>query len=986
MTTSKRRMFNKIVTTLLLIAVITLLFNGVVSVFAIDGTHELAGGSIHAAVKRPLKSISVSKSTATINVGSTTKLTVAYNPTNTTDSKTVTWTTSDKTIATVSGGTVTAKKPGKVTITAKVGKHSAKCVVTVKAPLKSISVNKKTATINVGATTKLTVAYNPTNTTDSKTVTWTTSDKTVATVSGGTVTAKKPGTAKITAKVGKYTAICTVTVKAPLKSISVNKKTATINVGSTTKLTVAYNPTNTTDSKTVTWTTSDKTVATVSGGTVTAKKPGTAKITAKVGNYTAVCTVTVKAPLKSISLNKTTATINVGSTTKLTVSYNPTNTTDSKTITWTTSDKTVATVSGGTITAKNPGKATITAKVGTRTATCTVTVKAPLKEITLDKSFAFMNVGESEAITVNYVPANTTDNKAVTWTSVNSDVAEVINGKIEAKDVGITVLEAKVMNKVYHCVVVVRNVPVPLEELNLSTQKLLLNLGDVHDLAVSYNPVNTTVSRNITWTSEDTRVVTVSNGRVRVVAPGITYVTATMGDKTARCEVIVKGPLKSISLDPASATIHKGKGIFVYVKYDPVNTTDDKTVTWSSSNTSVATVSSVTSGTAVVKGVKAGTATITAKVGDKTATFRVTVDVPLEKVTINNSPKTMNVGSTVTLTTSYLPTDTTDSTKVTWTSSDTNKAVVTNGKVTAKKPGKVVITAKMASLTATCTIDIKSPLKSLTLNKKTTVISAGFTEQLKVTPSPSDTTDAKTVKWSSSNTAIATVTNTGVINAKKPGKVKITATSTVNKNISVSCDVTIVAPYYPRLTAQIANNTYVYVEPQKKAVVSENMNWLINGATVSKLDINGAVIKKGVAKITCKSTYMENDKSKTVTALLSSLTRDSKLDAAAKTKAEAQWKLVKNSKATYLKSGTNNTTGVAKATTIYTSPRFRVNNTSVVKTGKGNGSGAIKLDWTNSKNADASATRPKKSDTQFSKIGVGWYSKDGITCWVILIG
>lgn len=81
-----------------------------------------------------------------------------------------------------------------------------------------------------------------------------------------------------------------------------------------------------------------------------------------------------RVPLKSISLSKTSISLFTGDVSTLSVTYNPSNTTDDKTVTWTTSNSKVATVSNGKITAKGEGTATITAKVGSYTATCMVTV------------------------------------------------------------------------------------------------------------------------------------------------------------------------------------------------------------------------------------------------------------------------------------------------------------------------------------------------------------------------------------------------------------------------------------------------------------------------------------------------------------------------------------------------------------------------------------------------------------------------------------
>ena len=156
--------------------------------------------------------------------------------------------------------------------------------------------------------------------------------------------------------------------------MTLNKTTASLKAGETVTLTATVNPSDATD-KTITWTTSDQTIATISNGVVTAKKVGTATITAKAGSKTAICTITVVATeVTSVTLNKTTASLKAGETVTLTATVNPSDATD-KIVTWTTSDQTIATVSNGVVTAKKVGTATITAKAGSKTATCIVTVE-----------------------------------------------------------------------------------------------------------------------------------------------------------------------------------------------------------------------------------------------------------------------------------------------------------------------------------------------------------------------------------------------------------------------------------------------------------------------------------------------------------------------------------------------------------------------------------------------------------------------------------
>ena len=176
-----------------------------------------------------------------------------------------------------------------------------------------------------------------------------------------------------------------------------------------------------------------------------------------------VAAATKTVALKSIAVSAKTATINVGGTKKLTVTYNPTNTTANKTVTWKTSNAAVATVSKGTITAKKPGTATITATCGKATATCKVTVKAPLTKIALNKTSANVVVGKAEPLKVTYTPANTTDSKTVKWTSSNTAVATVSGGKVTAKKEGTATITATCGNKKATCSIVVTKKAVPTD-------------------------------------------------------------------------------------------------------------------------------------------------------------------------------------------------------------------------------------------------------------------------------------------------------------------------------------------------------------------------------------------------------------------------------------------------------------------------------------------------------------------------------------------
>ena len=162
--------------------------------------------------------------------------------------------------------------------------------------------------------------------------------------------------------------------------------------------------------------------------------------------------------------------------------------------------------------------------------------------------------------------------------------------------------------------------------------------------------------------------------------------------------------VSSVSLNKTTLTLTEGESEVLNATVKPDNATD-KTVTWSSSDASIATVDR----NGKVTAVKAGSATITAKAGDKSATCTVTVNkkvVAVTSVTLNKTELTLTEGEAETLTATVKPDDATDKT-VTWTTSDASIATVdANGKVTAVKEGSATVTATADDKSATCVITV----------------------------------------------------------------------------------------------------------------------------------------------------------------------------------------------------------------------------------------------------------------------------------------
>ena len=654
-------------------------------------------------------------------------------------------------------------------------------------PVSSIKLNQTSATLNVGESVDLTATVSPGNATN-KTVTWSSSNTTVATVSNGKVTAVAVGSATITAQCGNVKAECSVTVnttEVSPKSITLSQTSATLYVGGTIELTATVSPDNA-KNKTVTWSSSDTKVATVTNGKVSAMSIGSATIIAQCGEVKAECTIIVKeTEVTAITLSKTSVTLTVGETVELTAAISPEDATN-KTVTWSSSDDKIATVTNGKVTAVAVGSATIIAQCGNIKAECAVIV-SPIEatSIKLSQTSATLTVGESVQLTATVSPDNATD-KSVTWSSSNTSVATVSNGKVTAVAVGSATITAQCGNVKAECTITVKATEVTSIKLNQTSATLYA--GETVQLTATVSPENAT-NKTVTWSSSNTSVATVSNGKVTAVAVGSATITAQCGNVKAECTITVKPTeVTSIKLNQTSATLYAGETVQLTATVSPENATN-KTVTWSSSNTSIATVTN-----GKVTAVAVGSATITAQCGNVKAECTITVKaIEVTSIKLNQTSATLYAGETVQLTATVSPENATNKT-VTWSSSNTSVATVTNGKVTAIAVGAATITAQCGNVKAECTITVKAiDITSITLNKASVTLSAGETVQLTATISPNNATN-KTVTWISSNTSVATVNN-GKVTALAAGSATITAKT--NNGLSATCSIAVVETVPP---------------------------------------------------------------------------------------------------------------------------------------------------------------------------------------------
>ena len=174
-------------------------------------------------------------------------------------------------------------------------------------------------------------------------------------------------------------------------------------------------------------------------------------------------------------------------------------------------------------------------------------------------------------------------------------------------------------------------------------------------------------------------------------------------DNNIKYVIFEEKPISGISLDKTTLNLKKGETSALTAKITPTDTTDSKTITWTTSNSSVARVSG-----GKITAVGKGTATITAKTSTgKTAKCTVTVTNPITNVTLSKTTLSLIKGETSTLIATINPTDTSDNKTITWTTSNSSVATVSGGKVTAVGVGTATITAKTSNgKTATCQVTV----------------------------------------------------------------------------------------------------------------------------------------------------------------------------------------------------------------------------------------------------------------------------------------
>ena len=686
-------------------------------------------------------------------------------------------------------------------------------------PVSSVTMDKGVQSIAINESCTVKAIVSPSNATNTK-VLWTVENASVIEYSdlgegSITVTGRQVGTSKVIARSddGGYIASCEISVGKGVERIELEPAELQLKKGDSQTLTASIFPADAT-CQTLHWGTSDSKVASVDeDGKVTAVGNGSATVfvSSSDGGYTAYCNVYVGTPLGSLSLDPGEYTLeSIGSSFKIAPVFYPEDATDTE-LSWTSADPKIASVSSdGTVTAIGPGTTAITAAAagGAITSKCVVTVLSPALAIKISDSRLSLEEGEEATITASVFPSDATQS-TLTWRSDKPEVATVDqDGNVRAVKAGVAVITVSVSETVFEtCTVTVVS---RVTGISFDVDELEILPGESHQLKVTVLPENASVP-DVNWSSDNAKVAKVSDtGLVTGLSAGVATIHAVTrdGGKMATCLVKVGTPVSGISLSKSSASMYVGDSPLALTAAITPSNASDKSVVWSSSDASVASVTAGSGLDATVTPVAAGTATITVSTPDGkfSASCVLTVKQHVTGVSISKSSLTLYTGQTETLSAQVKPDDATD-TRLTWSSSDKTVATVANGKVTALKAGSVQIrvTTFEGGFQDVCNLTVKQHVTGLDLSHSTRTIYLGQTVTMTATVLPSDASD-KSVTWTSSNSDIVSVTQNGSVTANAMGEAEITATSN-DGGFSKTCKVTVVEPLVPATSLTLTPKT-----------------------------------------------------------------------------------------------------------------------------------------------------------------------------------
>lgn len=701
---------------------------------------------------------------------------------------------------------------------------------------------------------------------------WSVNDPVVASVDEyGIVKALKPGSAVVTAKI-KVEGItrrvrCRIDVLAPVDKIVLKASKTVVPVSESVRIQAEVTASGTNPE--LDWTISDESILGFQDKfnlqcTVYGKKPGRAVVTAVDKNNIKVASIiiTVTQDTTSIVLSDTEVKIskNIGYY-QLYAIISP-QPQVGEFLEWKTSNPKVVTVDQfGKVKLIGAGTAVITAVAPNGLmAQCTFVVTEITSSIVLDAVNKEMLVGETFRITYSIKPANTS-NTTLRWTSSNPAVATVdASGVVTAKGTGQTVITATASDG--SGIFSTCNITVKRNATSVKTdiKTLTMGVGDYYYLEVTLSPADSTDA--VYYESTNTKAVAVSKkGKLTAKGTGTSNILVkTSSGLSTYCTVTVVQEASGITIDKKTAEIEVGEKVELTATLTPKDTTID-TVTWSSSDTAIASVNK----RGEVKGIAGGKVVITATTsnGGYTANCIVTVKDLNTIITLNETNYKLGLKKTFQLT-AQISGKPASNKQITWSSDKKSVVTVTqNGMITGIKEGSGTITCKAtdgSGAKATCDVRVITQVTELEVEPTYITLVEGKSQRITASIRPGNATYASPV-WSVDNTNVAIVNSKGVVTGIKAGKAVVSASANDNSGLTAICYINVIAPI-KATSVTLSSSEVIMVPGESKTIpftivptnTTEFYVWSSDNTAVATVDqTSGKITARtiGTANVTC---------------------------------------------------------------------------------------------------------------------------------------
>ena len=431
-----------------------------------------------------------------------------------------------------------------------------------------------------------------------------------------------------------------------------------------------------------------------------------------------------------------------------------------------------------------------------------------VQQITLTPSTSSVVVGESLQITAKVLPENAT-NATLKWKITPENILKLTAtaGQFTAQQVGEALVRAEAADGsgiTAECKVVVK--PRLVQSISLNATQKELIIGDSFTLTATLSPENAT-NHNVIWKLVSGNAISLSNtGVIQAKKVGEALVRAETADGsgiTAECKVVVKPRMvQSISLNATKKDLLVGETFTLTATAMPENATN-RNVIWKLVSGNAISLSNI----GVIQAKKVGAALVRAEAADGsgiTAECKVVVKPRLvQTISLNATQKNLIIGDSFTLTATAMPENATNR-NVIWKLVSGDAISLSNtGVIQAKKVGEAIVRAESADgsgITAECKVVVKPRLvQAISLNATQKHLVVGEYFALTATAMPENATN-RNVVWKLVSGDAISLSNTGVIQAKKVGEALVRAEAADGSGVSAACKVVV----KPRLVQEIS--------------------------------------------------------------------------------------------------------------------------------------------------------------------------------------